>query len=48
MLKWFLRRGLWDFIAWGKFFVQLSRSTSRCHRPSSADIRPKPMVEAIP
>ena len=47
MLKWFLRRGFWDFITWLKFFfakpvdIQLPTSKVATHPP-------KPMVEAIP
>lgn len=47
MLKWFLRRSLWDFIAWGKFFV--SKPVVIPLPPiKQRRIRPKPMVEAIP
>ena len=47
MLIWFLRRGLWDFIAWGKFRFAKPLDiklppTKRRH------IEPKPMIQAIP
>ena len=47
MLRWFLRRGFWDLIAWLKFTVNkplnipLPPTTRRL-------IEPKPMIEAIP
>ncbi|MDT5075933.1 MAG: hypothetical protein QOJ80_570 [Mycobacterium sp.] len=47
MLKWFVRRGVWDLIAWLKFTVNkpldipLPPTTRRL-------IEPKPMIEAIP
>jgi hypothetical protein len=47
MLRWFLRRWLWDFIAWIKFLfskpVEIPRPPAKQRR-----IRPKRMVEAIP
>jgi hypothetical protein len=46
MLKWFLRRALWDFIAWGKFF--LSKPLNIPLPPNNQRrITPKPMFEAI-
>jgi hypothetical protein len=47
MLKWFLRRGAWDFVAWGKFV--LARPLNIPLPPAKKrPIRPKPMIEAIP
>jgi hypothetical protein len=47
MLRWFVRRGFWDFIAFGKFAlakpIDIKRTpTTRCR------ITPKPMIQAIP
>jgi Lipoxygenase len=46
MLKWFLRRVFWDFIAFGKFALAKPLNI----RPPRAEshIEPKPMFEAIP
>jgi hypothetical protein len=47
MLKWFLRRGLWDFIAWGKFAAAKPLDIPR--PPAKWDrIEPKPMIDAVP
>ncbi len=47
MLIWFLRRGVWDFIAWGKFAA--SKPLNIQQPPTTWDrIEPKPMIEAIP
>jgi hypothetical protein len=47
MLKWFLRRALWDFIAWVKFLA--SKPENIPLPPNNQrHITPKPMVEAIP
>jgi hypothetical protein len=47
MLRWFLRRGLWDLIAWVKFTVNkpldIPLPPTKRHV-----IEPKPMIEAIP
>ncbi len=47
MLRWFLRRGFWDFITLAKFVgakpVDIPKPTAK-----SGDINPKPMREAIP
>jgi arachidonate 15-lipoxygenase len=46
MLRWFVRRGIWDFIAWGKFFV--SKPLNIPLPPNNQRrITPKPMFEAI-
>jgi hypothetical protein len=46
MLRWFLRRGFWDFIAWFKFTVNKPLNIPK---PTKWDrIEPKPMIEAIP
>ncbi|MBV9351026.1 MAG: hypothetical protein JOZ23_05755, partial [Mycobacterium sp.] len=47
MLTWFLRRGVWDFIAWLKFVFAKPLNI----KPPPATwgrIKPKPMIEAIP
>jgi Lipoxygenase len=47
MLKWFLRRGLWNLIAWGKFVA--NRPLKIPLPPTKRHIiEPKPMIEAIP
>src|ERR1700748_2587445 len=47
MLSWYLRRGFWDFIAFGKFFV--ARPVKIELPPAKWNhIEPKPMIEAIP
>ncbi len=47
MLKWSLRRGLWDLIAWFKFTV--NKPLNIPEPPAKwARIEPKPMIEAIP
>jgi len=47
MLKWFLRRGGWDFVAWGKFV--LSKPLNIPLPPAKKRrIQPKPMIKAIP
>jgi arachidonate 15-lipoxygenase len=47
MLKWFVRRGFWDLIAWGKFKACKPLDIER--PPSKHQvIEPKPMIEAIP
>ena len=47
MLKWSLRQGLWDLIAWFKFTV--NKPLNIREPPAKwARIEPKPMVEAIP
>ena len=47
MLKWFLRRGFWNLIAWGKFTANkpfdIPLPPTKRHI-----IKPKPMIEAIP
>lgn len=47
MLKWYLRRAFWDFIAWAKFFgakpVKIKSPPAKWCR-----IEPKPMIDAIP
>jgi hypothetical protein len=46
MLMWFLRRGIWDFIAWLKFVF--SKPLNIQQPPAKWDrIEPKPMIEAI-
>ena len=47
MLRWSLRRGLWDLIAWVKF--RFAKPVDiRPPKANSAKIKPKPMREAIP
>ena len=47
MLMWFLRRGLWDLIAWVKFLF--AKPLNIPVPPSKRRvIEPKPMIEAIP
>jgi hypothetical protein len=47
MLRWLLRRGFWDFIAWLKFTV--NKPLNIPVPPTKWDrIEPKPMIEAIP
>jgi hypothetical protein len=47
MLSWYLRRGFWDLIAFGKFFA--ARPVKIKPPPAKWDhIEPKPMIEAIP
>ena len=47
MLRWFLRRGFWNLIAWGKFTVNKPLDIPR--PPTERDvIEPKPMIDAIP
>ena len=46
MLRWFVRRGIWDVIAWGTFFV--SKPLNIPLPPNNQRrITPKPMFEAI-
>jgi hypothetical protein len=47
MLMWFLRRGLWDLLAWVKFLF--AQPLNIPEPPSKRRvIEPKPMIEAIP
>ena len=47
MLMWFLRRGFWNLIAWGKFTV--NKPLDIPLPPTERHvIEPKPMIEAIP
>jgi hypothetical protein len=47
MLSWYLRRGIWDLVTWGKFVG--AKPVDIPHPPvKSAPITPKPMSEAIP
>ncbi|MGO9383185.1 MAG: hypothetical protein ACLP4W_14115 [Mycobacterium sp.] len=47
MLKWFVRRSIWDLIAWAKFAV--NKPVKIPLPPTKRrTIKPKPMIEAIP
>jgi arachidonate 15-lipoxygenase len=47
MLKWFVRRAIWDFLAWLKFRV--CKPLNIKPPPTNRQvIKPKPMIEAIP
>jgi hypothetical protein len=47
MLIWFLRRSVWDFVAWGKFM--LAKPLNIPAPPAKRrPIKPKPMFQAIP
>ena len=47
MLKWYLRRGFWDFITWVKFLFAKPVDI-RLPQAKWDHINPKPMGEAIP
>ena len=47
MLKWFVRRGFWNVIAWGKY--KMNKPLEIPMPPAERHvIEPKPMIEVIP